>query len=95
MRGAGILSLGAESVGSVDYELDGYLLPPGGIAASGEIRAEPGVLKQVFGCPDLQLVTKDGRCFGLRFSEKTLGDEENAAHVDVISGLPEAKNWRP
>jgi len=94
IRGAGVLALGDESLASVDYEFDGYLVPPGGVAASGEIRAEPAVMRKVFGRRDLQLVTKDGKRLGLRFSEKKLAGEGDAAHVDVTSGLPEAKKWR-
>src|SRR5689334_11939793 len=94
ISGTGVLALGDEPVGAADYELDGYLMPPGGISASGEIRAEPALLVQVFGRADLYLLTTDGQRLGLRFSDKELADRDDAAHVDVTSGLPEAKRWR-
>ena len=95
LRGEGQLTLGDQALGAVDYELDGYATPPaGGVAASGEIRATPAVLKKVFGRRDLKLVTESGRELGIRFSEKKLGGEGDAAHIDITSGLPDAKNWR-
>ena len=95
LRGAGTLTLGGETLGQVDYELDAYATPPtGGVAASGEIHTEPAVLRQVFGRRDLKLVTENGRELGLRFSDKKLAGEGDAAHVDITSGLPDAKNWR-
>ena len=52
----------------------------------------PAVLKKAFGRRDLKLVTEGGKHLGLRFSDKKIvGDY---AHVDVTSGLPDAKNWR-
>ena len=95
LRGEGKLQLGEQELGAVDYELDGYATPPtGGVVASGEIRATAAVLRKVFGRRDLKLVTESGRLLGLRFSEKKLGGDGDAAHVDITSGLPEAKNWR-
>ena len=94
LRGAGTLALGGETLATVDYDFDGYLVPPGGVAASGEIRTKAAVLKKVFGRRDLQLVTQDGKRLGLRFSEKKLGGEGDAAHVDITSGLPDANKWR-
>ena len=93
LRGEGTLTLGDQALAPVDYELDGYATPPtGNVTASGEIRATPAVLRKVFGRRDLKLVTQDGRQLGLRFSDKkVVGD---SAHVDVTSGLPDAKNWR-
>jgi hypothetical protein len=95
LRGEGKLTLGDQELGAVDYELDGYATPPtGGVVASGEIRTTPAVLRKVFGRRDLKLVTESGRLLGLRFSDKKLAGEGDAAHVDITSGLPEAKNWR-
>lgn len=94
LRGAGTLTLGGEELAAVDYEFDGYLVPPANVAASGEIRADAAVMRKVFGRRDLQLVTQDGKRLGLRFSEKKLAGGGEAAHVDVTSGLPDAKKWR-
>ncbi len=93
LRGEGTLAIGDTDLGPVDYELDGYATPPAGhVSASGEIRATPEVLKRVFGRRDLKLVTENGHQLGLRFSDKKL--KGDYAHVDVTSGLPDAKNWR-
>ncbi|HVZ02284.1 MAG TPA: hypothetical protein VHA35_22450 [Dongiaceae bacterium] len=93
IRGEGTLALGDLDLGPVDYELDGYATPPtGNVSASGEIRTAPAVLKKAFGRRDLKLVTEDGRHLGLRFSDKKITGDY--AHVDVTSGLPDAKNWR-
>jgi len=94
LRGAGTLRLGEETLARADYDLDGYLVPPGGVAGSGEIRTTPEVLRRVFGRKDLELVTEDGRRLSFRFSEKKLGADGDAAHVDVTAGLPSAKEWR-
>jgi len=93
LRGEGTLTLGDQALGPVDYELDGYATPPvGHVSASGEIRTASAVLKKAFGRRDLKLVTESGRELGLRFSDKKINGDY--AHVDVTSGLPEAKNWR-
>src|SRR3982751_5581903 len=94
LRGAGTLRLGGEILAPADYELDGYLVPPAGVAGSGEIRTAPEVLRRVFGRRDLELVTEDGRALSFRFSAKQLLACHDAAHIDVTGGLPEAKNWR-
>jgi len=48
----------------------------------------------VFGRRDLELVTEDGRALSFRFSEKKLLAGDDAAHVDVTGGMPDASNWR-
>jgi hypothetical protein len=94
LRGAGTLRCGGQLLAPADYDLDGYLVPPAGVAASGEVRTAPEVLRKVFGRRDLELVTEDGRALSFRFSEKKLLAGDNAAHVDVTGGLPTAKEWR-
>jgi hypothetical protein len=95
LRGAGTLQSGDETLADADYDFDGYVRAPGGITANGEIRAAPEVLRRVFGRRDLKLVTEDGRRLGLRFSEKKLAGEGDAAHVDITDGLPDdAAKWR-
>jgi len=94
LRGAGTLRCGGQVLAPADYELDGYLVPPAGVAASGEVRTTPEVLRKVFGRRDLELVTESGRALSFRFSEKKLLAGDDAAHVDVTAGLPDAKNWR-
>ena len=92
LRGEGTLTLGDQTLGAVDYDFDGYAAPQMGVTASGEIRTAPAVLRKVFGRRDLKLVTEDGKHLGLRFSDKKITGDY--AHVDVTSGLPDAKNWR-
>jgi len=94
LRGAGTLRCGDETLAPAEYDVDGYLVPPAGVSGSGEIRVEPRVLRRVFGRKDLQLVTEGGRRLGLRFTEKKLGADGDAAHIDVTDGLPSAKDWR-
>ena len=94
LRGAGTLRCGGEAVAPAEYDLDGYAVPPRGVAASGELRLAPEVLRRVFGRRDLQIVTEDGRSFGFRFSEKKLTAGDAAAHVDLTDGLPDAQEWR-
>ena len=98
LRGAGTLCAGDQAdpqiLGPAEYDLDGYLVPPGGVAASGELRVASTVLRKVFGRRDLRLVTADGRSLGFRFTEKKLGADDDAAHIDLTAGLPTAKEWR-
>ena len=94
LRGAGVLTAGVETVARADYDFDGFLLGPGRIASSGEIRMQPEALRDVFGRTDLHLLTDDGRKLNLRFSEKRLASPSNAAHVDVTGELPSEPDWR-
>jgi hypothetical protein len=94
LRGNGTLRCGGQILAPADYDLDGYLVPPTGVAGSGEIRTAPEVLRKVFGRRDLELVTAEGRTLSFRFSEKKLTAGDDAAHVDVTAGMAEAKEWR-
>ncbi len=94
LRGAGTLVSGAEALGRVDYELDAYLMRPGEVVASGEVRMDPEGLNEAFGRRDLSLQTDDGYTLGLRFSGKHLKPTSNVAHADIHGGLPDAKKWR-
>ncbi len=94
LRGAGTLRVGTTDVAAAEYELDGYAVPPAGVVSSGEIRTTPEILRKVFGRRDLVLVTENGRALTFRFSDKKLTAGDDAAHIDVTGGLPEAKNWR-
>ncbi len=94
LRGAGVLVGATGPLGRADYELDGYLVKPGEVVASGEIRMKSEELNEAFGRRDLSLRTEDGRVLELRFSGKRLSATSNAAHADVRSGLPDAKDWR-
>ena len=93
LRGSGTIVGGTGSLGRADYDLDAYLVKPGEVVASGEIRMQADELNEAFGRRDLSLQTDDGLTLGLRFSGKRLNAASIAAHVDVTGGLPDAKNW--
>jgi hypothetical protein len=94
LRGAGDLLGEAGPIGRIDYDLDGYLMKPGEVVASGEVRMDAGQLNDVFGRRDLRLRTDDGRLLQIHFSGKRISSTTTAAHVDIRSGLPDAKDWR-
>jgi hypothetical protein len=94
MRGAGTLDSSGEVIGRADFELDGYLVGPGEVVASGEIRMAADALTNAFGRRDLSLRTDDGRVLAIRFSGKRRGAPDTAAHADVHGGLPLEKEWR-
>jgi hypothetical protein len=94
LRGAGILTCEGKTVARANYDFDGFLTKPGQVAASGEIRMLPKALRDAFGRKNLQLLTDDGRRLSLRFSEKRLRSESDAAHVDVTGELPLVSEWR-
>lgn len=93
LRGTGTIVGEAGPLGQADYDLDAYLMKPGEVVASGEIRMKPEELNEAFGRRDLSLCTDDGRTLGLRFSGKRLSQASNAAHADVRGGLPDEKDW--
>lgn len=94
LNGAGILTCGDETVARAGYDFDGFLSKLGQVTGCGEIRTSPEALRVVFGRKDLRLLTDDGRILSLRFSEKRLRSASDAAHVDVVGGLPPASGWR-
>lgn len=94
LRGAGTLFGAVEPLGHVDYEFDGYLVRPGEVVASGEIRMDADALNAAFGRQDLSLKTEDGRTLQIRFSGKRLKATSDYAHADVHGGLPDAKSWK-
>ena len=94
LRGAGTLVSRGETVGRADYEFDGYLMRPGEVVASGEIRMAPGMLRDAYGRRDLSLQTDDGRVLGVRLSPRRQDSPDDAAHADVHDGLPAEKDWQ-
>jgi hypothetical protein len=94
LRGTGLLRGETGPLGRVNYELDAYLLRPGEVVASGEIRMSAHELNEAFGRRNLSLQTDDGHSLGLRFSGKRLSKTSNIAHADIRGGLPDAKEWR-
>ena len=93
LRGTGLLRGENGPLGRVDYEFDAYLLRPGEVVASGEIRMSAHELNEAFGRRDLSLQTDDGHSLGVRFSGKRLSKTSNIAHADIRGGLPDAKEW--
>ncbi len=93
LRGAGTLFGEIEPLGRVDYEFDGYLVRPGEVVASGEVRMHADALTSAFARQDLSLKTDDGRTLRIRFSGKRQRMASDYAHADVHGGLPDAKDW--
>ena len=94
LRGSGTLASVDGTIGPADYELDGYVMRPGSIVASGELSMEAGVLREAFGRHGLRLVTADGRSLPLRFTGKPSDRLGRIAHIDISDGLPDEKEWR-
>jgi hypothetical protein len=94
IRGAGTMASGEEQLGRADYEIDGYLVRPGEVAGSGEIRMPAEALGRAFGRKDLNLTTDDGRVLSVRFSGKNPAAASDAAHADFGGALPAASEWR-
>jgi len=94
LRGAGDLTCGEETLARAEYDFDDFLMNPGQVMCSGELRMPWEALRDVFGRRDLHLLTDDGRHLSLQFSEKMLRPESDAAHVNVGGDLPPASEWR-
>lgn len=94
LRGNGTLGSVDGPIGPADYELDGYVMRPGAIVASGELHMEAGILQGAFDRRGLHLVTADGRKLPLRFTGKPSDRHGRIAHVDISEGLPDEKEWR-
>lgn len=94
LRGAGTLFGENDPLGRADYELDGYVVRPGEVKASGEIRMNAEILEAASGRQDLSLKTDDGRTLLIRFSGKRPKAASDYAHVDVHGGLPDAPKWK-
>ena len=94
LRGNGTLAGADGPIGPAGYELDGYVMRPGAIVASGELSLEAGVLRGVFDHRGLHLVIADGRKLPLRFTGKPSDRHGRIAHIDISEGLPDEKEWR-
>ncbi|GAB5468324.1 MAG: hypothetical protein Kilf2KO_13540 [Rhodospirillales bacterium] len=93
LRGSGTVTCGDRSVAGVDYDFDGFLTGPGEVTANGEIRMPADAMREAFAQRDVLLQTDDGRKLKLRFSEKKLDPDCDAAHVDVTGDLPAQSDW--
>lgn len=94
LRGTGTLASADGTIGPADYELDGYMMRPGAVVASGELRMPSATLARAFDRHGLRLVTEDGRTLPLRFTGKPSDRGGDAAHVDISEGLPTETEWR-
>lgn len=94
LRGTGTLSCADDTIGPADYELDGYVIRPGAVVASGELHVASGVLEGAFGRSGLRLVTAEGRSLPLRFTGKPTDSNGQIAHIDISEGLPAEDEWR-
>jgi hypothetical protein len=93
LSGGGTLVSPDETLGAASYEIDGYLLKPGEVVASGELRMAPGDLARAFGQRHLLLRTTDGRQLTVRFTARKLPASSAAAHADFGGDLPAASAW--
>ena len=93
-RGSGTLANTDGTIGPADYELDGYVMRPGAVVASGELRMPSAALARAFERRDVRLVTAEGRTLPLRFTGKPSDRCGDAAHIDISEGLPDETEWR-
>jgi len=94
LRGRGTVTSADRMIGPADYELDGYVMRPGAIVASGELRMAALALQDAHAAPAVRLVTAQGHSLPLRFTGKPSDRGGDAAHVDISEGLPDEKEWR-
>jgi hypothetical protein len=95
LSGLGAVQQHGKEIARASYDFDGYYRERVGVTCNGEIQASPDVLQQLFGQPDLQLLTEQGRLLDFNFSDKALPAESDVAHVDVTGNLPVTPDdWR-
>lgn len=93
LRGSGTLVSADEELGAASFEIDGYILRPGEVVASGELSMAPKDLARAFGQRQLRLRTSDGRELTVRFSARKLATASTSAHADFGGDLPPASAW--
>lgn len=94
LRGGGTLAAADGTIGPVDYELDGYLMRPGAVVASGELHMTSGDLEATVDRHGLRLITAEGRILPFRFTGKLADRRGPFAHIDISEGLPSEGEWR-
>lgn len=95
LRGEGTL-LGNDDgseLGRAEYDIGGFVNHTKALVASGELRMQPRSLQEAFGRRDLVLQTDTGLNLTVRFSGRRPTSRSDAAHVDVIEGLPSRADW--
>jgi hypothetical protein len=95
LRGEGTLLGGDDGseLGRAEYDIGGFINHTKVLVASGELRMQPQSLQEAFGRRDLLLQTDTGLSLAVRFSGKRPTGRMDAAHVDVIEGLPSRADW--
>lgn len=88
IAGMGLLTCDGETVARASYEFEGFMRPTGVVTSSGQISLGTIDLKTVFGRRGVQLLTDEGNLLDLKFSEATLGSEDDVAQVEVTGDLP-------
>lgn len=95
LSGLGVVRRDGKEIARANYDFDGYYRERVGVTCNGEIQAPAEVLQQLFGQPDLQLLTDQGRLLDFNFSDAALPAESDVAHVEVTGNLPVAPgDWR-
>jgi hypothetical protein len=93
LTGRGTLASPDGAICSADYDLDGYLIRPGTVVASGELHVAPGALEAVIDRRALRLTTAEGRILPVRFTGKLSEQLGEIVHVDISEGLPAERDW--
>ena len=94
LRGGGTLAAAEGTIGPVHYELDGYLMRPGAVVASGELHMTSDALQATVDRQGLRLITAEGRSLPFRFTGKLADRRGQFAHIDISEGLPSENEWR-
>jgi hypothetical protein len=90
ISGTGIVTQNGKRIEQATFDFDGYFQPPVGVTVCGQIQLPAEVLKSLFGCTDLKLLTDQDRLLNLSFSDSKLPPASYVAHVDVRRKLPTA-----
>jgi hypothetical protein len=93
LQGKGRLIRGGETFARAEYDFEGFITKAGHMTGSGEIRAAPAEMREMFALGTVKLLTDDGRLMSLRFTQKKLSSNDSAAHVDMIGELPPIAAW--
>lgn len=93
LRGSGTLAGAEGAICPADYDLDGYLIRPGAVVASGELHVVLGALKATLDRRALHLLTAEGQVLPLRFTGKPSEQLGEIVHVDISEGLPAEHEW--
>lgn len=96
IKGQGTIIRDDKHIARARYDFDGFHTRHGGVTCNGEIQTTASALGTIFGHRGIQLQTDDGRVLEIRFSGKSIGSGQEAAHVDVRGQIPgdKKREWR-